>query len=374
MSFADAGLTISDALAASFRLASIVEPTAIQSAAIPAILAGQDVLLESGTGTGKTLAYLLPLLQRVRSEPGFMCLIVAPAPELAIQILRVVEAFKGPELTCASMVGGGNLERQKDRLKKHPQVVVGTPGRVLEMIFAKKIKTRNIGALVLDETDAILSGQHHAGWHEIASRPEFAPQVILASALLGDSACTFAQQFMKPDAAHLKPSPQKTPATIRHCTVGFSRERKEVSLLHLLRNNRINKAIVFVNKLQHVAHLHTFLNEHAVRTVGISAKCSKHEREQAMRALRQGDTKLLVATDAAARGLDVADLPWVIHYEVARDAETYLHRAGRTGRAGKQGTSVSLVAPPERFLLKRYAAALDIEFESLSEPASASGQ
>jgi superfamily II DNA/RNA helicase len=360
--FAIDGLILNDALGSALSRLGITEPTPVQRAAMPVLLAGQDAVLQSGTGTGKTLAYLLPLVQRVRAEAGFTAVVLAPSPELALQILRVADLIKGPGIGSCALVGGANTERQKDKLKQHPRLIVGTPGRVFEMIFARKLKTASISALVLDETDALLSGKNEQDLREIASRPEFKPQIICASATIGPRAAKLATDLMDPGFARIALGAGPLSPTITHHFMTFEPQRKEVWLLKLLEKAKVDRAIVFVSKLPNVAHLYRFLNDRNVPSVAISRERSKQDREESMRFLQRGTVRVLIATDTAARGLDIPALDWVIHYDVARDEETYVHRAGRTGRSGRAGTSVMIVAPNERFLLKRYSEALGITF------------
>jgi ATP-dependent RNA helicase DeaD len=357
------GLVLTPELSAQLARDGISHPTEVQQKAAPAVLTQRDVIIQSGTGTGKTLAYLLPLLQRIKTDPKQTLVVLAPNPELAIQILRCAEAYKGPGIGSVGLVGGGNPERQKDKLKKHPQVMVGTPGRVLELMFMRKVKVANIGALVLDEIDEILSPHNEIPLSEICGRPEFAAQIICASATFGARAQAFVDRFMGPERLMVACAGGPLRETITHYAVGFEQQRKEVALLHLLESRKIRRALIFVNKLYNVSHLYRFLTEHDVPAEGLSAERDKGARERAIRSLKQGKTRLLIATDAAARGLDVREMDCVIHYEVARNADTYLHRAGRTGRAGRNGSSWVFVAPHERHLLKRYAAQLDIRFE-----------
>ena len=361
------GLELPEFLADTIARVGIIEPTAVQSQAIPLVLARKDVIIQSPTGTGKTLAYLLPLLQRVRADDSLRVVVVAPSPELAIQILRVVEAFAGPGISSGSLIGGGNSERQKETLKRKPRVLVGTPGRVLDLIFAKKLKTADIGALVLDETDEILSPQNEPGLREIASRPEFKPQLIFASATIGEKAVRLARDLMDPDFVRVTVGAERLPERIGHYFMTFEAQRKEVWLAKLIDEQHIDQALVFVNKLQNVAHLYRFLNDHGVPSVALSSERSRHDREESVGRLKRGEARVLVATDAAAHGLDLPGLEWVIHYDVARDSEAYVHRAGRTGRAGRAGSSVMMVGRHEMFLLKRYSADLGIEFRALAE-------
>ncbi len=365
MSFNVPGLELPDFLAQSLAKAEITTPTAIQLAAIPVVLAGNDVVIQSGTGTGKTLAYVLPLLQRVRADEKFRAVVMAPSPELAVQILRVVDAFKGPGISSCLLIGSVNADRQKDKLKQRPRIVVGTPGRVLEMIFAKKLKTAEISALVLDETDALLSRENERDLREIASRPEFKAQLLVVSATLGPGAEKLTHDLMNVEHVRLALGSQVLISDIAHHFMTFEVARKEIWLAKLIKERRIRHALVFVNKLQNVPHLDRFLNEHGIPAASISSERSKHDRQAALDDFKQGVARALVVTDTAARGLDLPGLEWVIHYDVARDAEVYVHRAGRTGRAGAPGRSVMMVAPNEMFLLKRYSEDLGIEFKPL---------
>ena len=363
--FATTGIEITEWLTRSLGKDGIVGPTPVQVAAIPAVLSGKDVVIQSGTGTGKTLAYVLPLLQRARQDTTFRVVIIAPSPELAMQILRTVEAYKGPGLKSASLVGSGNIERQKERLKEHPQVLVGTPGRVLEMIFARKVQTRSIKALVLDEIDQILSPQNEAELREVCSRPEFDSQILVASATFGKRGEAFAHDYMGADLCRLQLQASPLIQNIAHHYVVFPDQRSEIALVRLLEEREIDLALVFVHKSYYVAKLFHALKEHQIPCATLSAEGDKRRRQQAIDALKHREVRVLVATDAAARGLDIKDLAWVIHFELANDKNAYLHRAGRTGRAGKTGTSVVMVTRDELPILERQARELRVEFSAL---------
>jgi superfamily II DNA/RNA helicase len=339
----------------------ITAPTPIQLAACPPIVAGRDTVVRATVGTGKTLAYLLPLLGQFAQQPKTRLLIMAPTPELAVQILRVVELYKPLGTSSLGLIGGANLERQKDKLKKHPAILVGTPGRILDLVASRKIKLATVTAVVLDESDEILASQHHDAIVQLLQDAAHA-QKICVSATFGPGLRYLTdhilENYAKAEAGDTLLSP-----TIRHLSVRYDPRRKDISLLQLLADHRIERALLFVNKRPYVPHLYRFLNEHDVPCVGLSAERDKRSRQEAMEAFRKGRARVLVATDAAARGIDVKDLPWVIHYEPARDVDTYVHRAGRTGRAGRAGTSVTMVAPEEMHLLRRYSRALAITFD-----------
>ena len=348
----------------------ITAPTPIQVAACAPIVAGKDTVVQATVGTGKTLAYLLPLLSKIAADPKARLLIMAPTPELAVQILRVVELYKPLGTSSLGLIGGANLERQKDKLKKHPAILVGTPGRILDLWESKKIKLPTLSAVVLDESDEILASEHHGAITELLQDPALRAQKICVSATFGPGVRYLTDHIMAEDYVKAEAGDALLSPTIRHLSVRYDPRRKDVSLLQLLDAHHIKQALLFVNKRIHVPHLYRFLNEHDVPCVGLSAERDKRSREQAMVAFRKGQARILVATDAAARGIDIKALPWVIHYEPARDVDTYVHRAGRTGRAGQPGTSVTMVAPEEMHLLRRYSRALGITFDRPEEGAA----
>jgi ATP-dependent RNA helicase DeaD len=364
--FAETGLEVDEALTQALARQGISTPTAVQAAAIPVVLAGKDAIIQSGTGTGKTLAYLLPLLQRARHDAAFRVVVLAPSPELAIQILRVAEAFKAPGLGSLGLVGSGSLDRQKEKLKKHPQIVVGTPGRVLELIFARKLKTATLGAMVLDEIDQILSPQNEAELRELCSRPEMKAQLVVASATFGRQGDAFARDYMAEDRVRLQLEASPLRETIRHRYHAFAAARDERELGRLLVSAEIDAALVFVHKAFWVPRLYHALNDQGLSCATLSAEASGPQRKEALEALKSRSVRALIATDAAARGLDVKDLGWVVHFELPNDKASYLHRAGRTGRSGKTGTSVVMITRDEEPALERLARELRLSFTQLA--------
>ena len=364
--FGALGLDCDAALQQALHTNSIVSPTPVQQTAVPLILTQRDVCVSSTTGSGKTLAYLLPILQRARKEPDYRAVILAPTPELAAQILHCAQLYaQGPR--CLGLLGGGSIVRQKDALKKHPQILVGTPGRILDLLFDRKVKTRSIGTWVLDEIDAILASQHVNDLYEICSRPEFAPQIICASATVGPAAQRYIERFMAADHHQVTIAGAALQHSIEHFVVPFTAAHKDVTLVRLLRAQRIDRALCFVNKLQHVGHLYRFLSAQGVACSSLSSERSKQERQAAVMQLRKGVAQVVIATDAAARGLDFPGMQWVLQYEMARDAAMYLHRAGRVGRAGATGRSAVFVSPAERGLLRQYTKEHGIVFTTLSD-------
>jgi ATP-dependent RNA helicase DeaD len=336
----------------------ITQPTAIQEAAIGEILAGQHVVLESGTGTGKTLAYLLPILQRLAAEPLGRAVILTPSAELAIQILGIARRYKEEHVSVAGVVAGGNRNKVKDQLQKSTRLVVGTPARIFELYNERKLK--GVSTMVLDELDAILVGDNDRTLRDILSRPDPKVQVIVVGATMGPKAEALVAQALRGPVVRVRVEDSPLHARIAHHFVRAG-QVKEIDLVRFLENQRCSRAIVFVNQPQRIRHLYRFLQEHQHKPVTVSDERPKQERRAAIQAFDAGDAHVLITTDAAARGLDIRQVDWVLHYELPSSAQAYVHRAGRTGRAGRKGTSVAFVMDNELPTLLRFAGELDIE-------------
>lgn len=354
-----AGVSLTEAQVAALREAGIVEPTACQRAAMSVILAGQHCVLQSGTGTGKTLAYLLPVLQKLAAEPVGRAVVVAPSAELAIQITHVARRYKDPTVSIAAVVAGANHKKAKERLQKSTRLVVGSPGRILELFSQRKLK--GVHTLVLDEPDPILVGDTPRALREILSRPEPKLQLVVVGATLGPKtenllAQLSAEPVVRASIEDDAPLRQR----IAHYYVPVAGDRREVDLLSFIERQTCERAIVFVSEPRHAGHLFRFLTEHEMRPVTLGEERTKQQRRAALDAFSAGKARLLVTSDAAARGIDVPAIDWVLHYGLPSSAPAYVHRAGRTGRAGRNGTSVSFVTQRELPILQSFAKQLRI--------------
>jgi superfamily II DNA/RNA helicase len=324
------------------------------------ILAGQHCVLQSGTGTGKTLAYLLPVLQKLASDPASRSVVVAPSAELAIQIANVARRYKQATVSVAAVVAGASHKKTKERLQKSTQLVVGSPGRILELYSQRKLK--GVTTLVLDEPDPILVGETPRALREILSRPEPKVQLVVVGATLGPKTESLLAEVVGERAVRLSveddaPLQQQ----ILHYFVPVGGDRREVDLLRFIERQECEQAIVFVSEPRHTGHLFRYLTEREVRCVTLSDERTKQQRRAALDAFSAGKARVLVTTDAAARGIDVPAIDWVLHYGLPSSAPAYVHRAGRTGRAGRSGTSVSFVIERELPILQRFAKELRID-------------
>lgn len=347
----------------------ITEPSPIQSAAIPALLAGQDAVIRSRTGSGKTLAYLLPLLERLDPQASrLQAVVLTPTAELAMQIVHETQSLiEGTELRALALIGGASLQRQLDKLKNHPQIVIGTPGRILEIMALKKLKTGEVRFLVVDEADQTFAlGAGGEAERIIAALPE-SKQVVFCSATMPEAARAVAAKWTKHAAWIEAEAPedngQRLPPSVEHLFV-VSEERERIDTVRrLIRTLQPRAAMLFVNQTEAIAEVEAKLQYHGLAVEAIYGDQPKQDRTAVMRRFRSGKLKLLLATDVAARGLDAPDVTHVIHVDPPLDAERYLHRAGRTGRMGRAGLSVMVLAPNQRFIAAKFAEQLGIQLQ-----------
>ncbi|MGM7724140.1 DEAD/DEAH box helicase [Metabacillus sp. Hm71] len=342
--------------------ANFHEPTAIQVKAIPAIVEGKDVIAESPTGTGKTLAYVLPMLNKIdQQKKNAQVVILAPSRELVMQIFDEIKKWsEGSEITSASFIGGANIKRQVEKLKKSPQVIVGTPGRVQELIKMKKLKMHEVKSIVLDEGDQLLTPEHKNTIKEIIKSTLNERQVVLFSATLNESTESRARDLMKQNPELIKVALNEVPiGDVQHVYL-VCEQREKAKLLERLAKTVKMKALGFVKDIGNLDVLAEKLEYEGVDFYLLHSDTKKEEREAALKSLRSDHQGLLLATDVAARGLDIANLTHVIHYDLPISTSQYVHRSGRTGRQGASGTVVSLVTEREERELKKIAKELNI--------------
>ncbi|PYZ96789.1 RNA helicase [Alteribacter lacisalsi] len=336
--------------------AGFTEPTAIQEAAVPLLLNGLDVIAESPTGTGKTLAYLLPILHEIDPEKkDIQAVILASSQELVMQILEQIQQWgQGSGIRSASLIGGANTKRQLEKLKKKPHIVAGTPGRVAELVNQKKLKMHEVRTLVLDEGDQLLTSEHQGTIEGIIKATLRDRQLVLFSATVPKETEQKAAALMNEAEVIRKERDTEASGKVDHVYI-VSEAREKVDVVNSLVKNEKMKALAFVNDIGEVNTIGEKLAFKKVEVSILHSESKKEERKQAITRFREGSTPLLVATDVAARGLDVTGLTHVIQMDVPRDAKQYTHRAGRTGRQGADGMVISLVEPREERDLKRAA-------------------
>ncbi|WP_404448410.1 DEAD/DEAH box helicase [Sutcliffiella horikoshii] len=342
-----------------------VAATPVQEQAIPVILDGKDVLVESPTGTGKTLAYLLPIIERIdlaKQHP--QALIVAPSKELAMQILDQIQKWtEGSDISGASFIGGANVKRQLEKLKKRPHILVGTPGRLQELIQMKKIKMHEVKTIVMDEADQLFVPEHKKTIENIIkSSMQQERQLLLFSATLKEETEKQAVGLLKEPLIIKVTKEDLPPVRVEHLYAVIDQRDKANVLSNLLREPGI-KALTFVRDIGNLAVLTEKLLYKQLNVGVLHSESSKQERENAMKNFRKDEYPVLLATDVAARGLDIKELSHVIHYDLPEEVESYVHRSGRTGRQGAEGTVISIVSEREERKLKQFARELGLTLE-----------
>ena len=329
-------------------------PTPIQEKSIVSILEGKDVIAESPTGTGKTLAYLLPTLQKINVEKkAVQILILASTRELVMQILEEINIWsEGSDIESLAVIGGANIKRQMDKLKKKPQIIVGTPGRVVELIQLKKLKVHEVKTLVFDEGDQLFSSEHQKEVDQIIKSTMKIKQVLVFSATLQEEVEKKAKERMRePLVIRIKDDGGQK-ENVDHFYI-VCEERGKLTTLRKLMNIKDMKALAFSNNKNQIETLAAKLEYNGLTLGVLYNEKTKQERKIALKRFRDGKYPLLLATDVASRGLDIKELTHVVQLDVPRDEQQYTHRAGRTGRAGQSGVVLSLVTGIEaRRLLK----------------------
>ncbi|MET0497015.1 MAG: DEAD/DEAH box helicase [Steroidobacteraceae bacterium] len=359
-------LQVPPELIAALDKQQITDPTPIQIAALPVLLAGKDAYLHAETGTGKTLAYLLPLFSRLdATQAATQVVIVAPTHELAIQIQRQccdLAQNAGWPIRSLLLIGGTSSERQIDKLKKKPHVVVGSPGRIGELLAKGKLKARFVRSIVIDEADRLLTEESLLAIREIirASPPE--RQLIFASATL-EAESTAVIATLAPDLVMLQAGAAAVNENIEHLYLVCEERDKPDELRKLLHALDPERAIVFVHRNEQSDKIAARLAHHHIPAADLNAALDKHYRKQAMDGFRSGAIRVLIASDIAARGLDIKGVTHIFNFDVPTMSKAYLHRVGRTGRAGEKGLAVTLVTQIEERVVRRYEDELGIEMQ-----------
>ena len=344
-----------------WKKSGFAQLTPVQTKTIPVIAQGKDVMAESPTGTGKTLAYLLPLLEKIDPEKKSpQALILASSRELVMQINEEIRIWsEGSGISGAAFIGGANVKRQLDKLKKHPQVIAGTPGRVYELIAQKKLKMHEVKTIVLDEGDQLIIPEHMQTINNIIKTTLKDRQIMVFSATLPEETEKVARGFMnEPEMIKVDKS-EKMDSKVDH--LYFVVERREKSkILEKITRLKDVKALAFLNDIAELSVLHEKLKFKGIEMGVLHGESNKVDREKALRKLRSGKSPMLIATDVAARGLDIKGLTAVVHIDMAENIDQYIHRSGRTGRAGADGTVISIVTEREERELKKMARELEI--------------
>lgn len=344
--FAD--FAFSDDLKKAIAKRGYKKPTPIQDQCIPALLEGRDVIGIANTGTGKTAAFLLPLIEKVAKNPQSKVLIVAPTRELAIQIDDEFRAFTkhayrhNKNMRSVVCIGGTNMRRQVEQLYRKPNFIIGTPGRLLDLEKRQRLRFSDYSSIVLDEVDRMLDmGFIHDIKQIVVKLPQNRHSLFF-SATLPDKTDDIVQKFLR-NPIEVKISQNKSSKNVDQDIIKVSGRNKLDLLDKLLNSKDVEKAIVFGRTKWGVKKLTRSLNERGHKVAEIHGNRSQNQRQQALNNFKSNRINVLLATDVASRGIDVDDISHVINYDAPESYDDYIHRIGRTGRAGKKGTALTFV-------------------------------
>lgn len=322
-------------------------PTPIQEQSIPAILEGKDIIGEAQTGTGKTLAFLLPIVQKInRDKNQVQALIIAPTRELAIQLTDEAKKLGKPlGINTLSVYGGQDVFKQLRKLKNGVHIVVATPGRLLDHISRKSINLGHTKFLVLDEADEILNMGSLIDVERIISTIPKRRQTLMFSATIPKGLKNLAKKYMKTPETIRVEKERVVLDEIEQIIVRTTDREKEADLVKILKEERPFMAIIFCRTKRRVKELNEKLKDHGFTSDEVHGDLSQNKRERVMESFRKMEIPVLVATDVAARGLDIAGVTHIINYDIPENPDAYIHRIGRTGRAGDEGKAYTFVTP-----------------------------
>ena len=368
-----AGLGLSAALLYTLEQSGYSVPTPVQSRTIPFLLQGRDVLGQAQTGSGKTAAFALPLLQNLDlSLRQTQALILVPTRELALQVTLAFEKYAAgfPSFRCCAVYGGAAYGPQLSKLRQGAHVVVGTPGRVMDHMTRGTLDVSSLTCLVLDEADEMLRMGFAESVEWVLSQIPHSHQTALFSATMPHQIQEIAAQYLNEPEHVIIRQKSATADTIEQRYVIVAPFQREQVLLRILEVEDTDGIIVFVRTRSSTEPLAELLSANGYRAAALNGEMAQAQRERIVRQLREGRLDALVATDVAARGLDVERITHVVNYDPPRDHESYIHRIGRTGRAGRKGTAILLVGPRAPGLVRRLERGVRQDFDHMPIPSS----
>lgn len=359
-------LGISESTVNKLKEFGVAKPTPIQEKAIPFVMNGRDVIAQAQTGTGKTFAFILPILEKIDPLASHVqALIVTPTRELALQIteefVKLTNDINGVDVLA--VYGGQDVDKQLKKLKKNVQIVVGTPGRLLDHIRRGTVHLSEASFLVLDEADQML----HIGFlnevEDIIRETPKTRQTMLFSATMPEEIRTLANKHMrKPEYIQVEKT-QGPAANVQLIAIHTIDRAKQATLIQLVETHRPYLAVIFCRTKRRVSKLYDVLKSHKFLCDELHGDLSQAKREQVMKRFRDGEIQLLIATDVAARGLDVEGVTHVFNYDIPQDAESFIHRIGRTGRAGTKGMAITFYSTDDRPTLDMIEKELNINIQ-----------
>jgi len=323
-----------------------VTPTEVQARAIPPLRNGDDLIGQAQTGTGKTAAFGIPIVEKIDpSSAHVQALVLTPTRELCVQVTEEIGRIgQFRNVRTVAIYGGSSMDKQVEGLKRGAQVVVGTPGRVLDLIRRGELRLDRVHTVILDEADRMLDMGFIVDVETILSRSPRARQTALFSATMPYAILRICDRFMKRNPAQVTVRPDlRTVETVRQVVYFVADQDKVKALLELTDQFGFDRLLVFRHTQIGVDRLAATLQRRGKNVAGLHGGLSQRERDRTLASFKAGKIQFLIATNVASRGLDITDLPYVVSYDIPEDADTYVHRIGRTGRAGKEGTAITFV-------------------------------
>ena len=344
------------------------KPSMIQGKSIPKIISGKDIIAQAQSGTGKTGAFTIGSLCRIDdSKKETQVLILVPTRELAEQVFKVVQEISSfTEITCLKVIGGTNVTMCRDDLSKYPHVVVGTPGRVLDMISRKYLYTSELKTLIFDEADEILSYGFKDCIYEIVQQIPKNTQICLFSATIPDEILELTTKFMKEPEKVLVKKEELTLEGIQQFYVNVKHsDWKYDIIVDLYDIINVGQCIIYINSKNRIIDIYNKLLKDNYPVAYITGDRTVNERNEIMEQFRSGHIRVLLSSDLLSRGIDVQQLSLVINYDLPREKETYIHRIGRSGRYGRKGVAINLISDREVDYLKHIETFYDTKINEM---------
>jgi len=343
----------------------------VQARAMPYLMAGKDVMVQARTGSGKTGAFVLPLIEKLDpSHPQCQALVMVPTRELASQVAQEARMLAGPDgINVVAVYGGVGYQEQLDAFRDGAQLVVGTPGRILDHLMRRNLVLDDLKVLIFDEADRMLSVGFYPDMVEVKRYlPSNLVGSFMFSATFPQSVIRLSEEFMKDPELLSLSSDEENISSIAHQFVEVQAMGKERKLIKFIELENPSSAIIFCNTKRNVEFTAALLGQFGFDAEGLTSDLTQNKREKLMAQIKAGELRFLVATDVAARGIDIPELSHVFMMEPPEDPESYVHRAGRTGRAGATGTAITMVDVIQKMELERIASRFKIKFEEIKDP------
>ncbi len=360
-------LNINENIVEGLEKQGIVCPTFVQEKIYAPMLEGKDVIAVSKTGSGKTLAYLVPIFMRIdTSLRSAQAIIIAPTHELASQIHKQAQLLSensGMDIRSALIIGSAGMPRQIEKLKEKPHIIIGSAGRIHDLIKRRKIAAHTVKTIVVDEADRMLDDQNIEALKAVIKTTLKDRNIVMASASFGKKALERAKE-LAPEAVEIKEETAgKMPESIKNCYIIADKRKRVEEIRKIIHGEKAKKALVFIDDPDEVETICMKLNYHGIKAAGIYGLAGKEERKNAVNSFKEGRSQVLVATDIGARGLDIPDVTHVINLDISEEPVYYLHRAGRCGRQGKEGTVISIISARQMKWIHLYEKTFGIKFE-----------